>query len=295
MTGCRGRTLFVLGAGFSKEAGYPLAGDLGPLVYRRIDEASEPDIVQTRQALAHARADLDPSSRQSFDEIARACTGRYCGALRPLRLGCRALFWDTHKAHEIADSYRSFARWAATSVGVVSFNWDLVVEWAAGAASVSCKYDSGEAPSQGFRIVKPHGSINWIYTPTFRPVVRDLWSEPYPQVFCPRLSPLADPDPRNRLEATPMILPGEAEILDPVWAAADDLVARAEAIVFIGYSGPEYDPRIEQWIQAIRRDVSVEVVDPCPEVGRRFGELLSRPPTMRSVTFSRSIYGVDPA
>jgi len=123
--------LFVLGAGFSHGAGYPLGPDLKPRVLRYIDDAQEQDIRETRDKVYRALGDLDQEVQLSFDEFARACGHDHPDALRTLRLACRGLFWSIHPSAKASAPYRAFARWASTGVGVLSFNWDLLVERAA--------------------------------------------------------------------------------------------------------------------------------------------------------------------
>lgn len=287
------RSVFILGAGFAKDAGMPLASELMGLVSERLSVATEPDIVQTRGQFFEEWTQRDPERRLSFDELARALLADRSAALRTLRLGCLKLFWDRSR-QEMPEGYRAFARMAAHSEGVILWNWDITVERAAAEARVRWTYDAAQG-GPCIRIVKLHGSLNWVCTPGARPLAERAWLEPYPEVFYLRESPLAEPDPRLILEATPMILPGEAQFLEPLWHAAESMLMRADRLVFIGCGFPDYDSESVQRILASTRASIFEVVDSGPSAQAKLEAILGRRVEGQSDGFLRSSYAAPSA
>jgi len=280
--------LFVLGAGFSRDAGIPIASDVMSFVRQRISAAIEPDIVETKGIFFDYLRRRDPEQKMSFDELARAMFADRSEALRTLRLGCLKAFWEVSD-RQIPEGYRHFVRKAARSLGVVLWNWDVTVERAASEAGLDWTYYFSQE-NVSIRIVKLHGSLNWVYTPGARPVAKDAWAEPYPEVYYLRESPFVEADPRLILEATPMILPGESEFLGPLWQAAEALLARAGRLVFIGCGFPDYDLESVQRVLRATKATSFEVVSLGTGAKLKLEKLLGKEVDGSSDGFLRSTY-----
>ena len=146
------RTTFILGAGFSKAAGFPLVRELRECVIDFI--YANPNTVCDvhlhagqgfeNGQFAEGISQVGPDSRFGFEELLNAlqlaCKGANRNspcyvALTDLKIGClSSLFWNKqNKLQTVPNAYKNFARrfFKPSEVrdnAVVSFNWDLVME-----------------------------------------------------------------------------------------------------------------------------------------------------------------------
>ena len=263
-------TTFVLGAGFSVDAGLPLMRDLRGRVLRFIEFDRHSSyathlrpIYEYPQGQFYAGLDeLDPSRELHFEELfsqLRRINGdpNYVGPAYVtewvLRVGCARMFWCLHRLNPFPESdYRNFASWLGHAGGrttIVSFNWDVVIETALTEAGISWSY-SLSRPAV-IPVLKPHGSINW--NGYLRKSYRNdsgLW---YPLELGSGLSymaatPLKNPDQQViNPDLAYAIFPGDPDLpeqdedLRRTWRDVKAALAASEKVVFIGYSLPDYD------------------------------------------------------
>ena len=190
-----------------------------------------------------------------------------------LCLGARLRLREIYNSiDEVKPAYSSFAAWFRTDWqqhGVISFNWDLQAERALSHVGVPWHYSlnaQGRLP-----VIKPHGSINWS-----RHRQEDLYAH-YPNwqaVGNTKLSfdaqcPLADPNlDENVPNLNFMLFPGDSDLpeshddMQLLWQDAAQLVDKAEKIVFIGYSFPDYDCYPRQFFREWVRDKKIVAVNP---------------------------------
>jgi hypothetical protein len=169
------RTTFVLGAGFSAAAGFPLVRGLRERVINFIEDdrhATYAPFLQPGQGYANGQFYeglrlADPESKLAFEELLIALE-RGCEqatpedprhtTLRVLRLGCVRLLWQRQNAIQQASaSYANFAKRffkpaEAPYNTVVTFNWELMMEKSLRDAAVPWQYTR----SQGvIAVLKP--------------------------------------------------------------------------------------------------------------------------------------------
>lgn len=150
------------------------------------------------------------------------------------------------------------------SVAVITFNYDVAVDFACYQKHIGVDYALGEPkrPPGGLPLLKLHGSLNWAYCAECDSVVP--WTLPE---YCAKHSwnlPLHVHDVREvsmnmganvkefkhcdkKVETAPLIVPptwNKTEYhkdLAPVWARAAKELSDAEDLFIIGYSLPESD------------------------------------------------------
>ncbi|MGB8113833.1 MAG: hypothetical protein WCF22_08665 [Candidatus Sulfotelmatobacter sp.] len=156
---------------------------------------------------------------------------------------------------------------------VISFNWDLLMERSLHDAAVPWDYNPrfpGATP-----VLKPHGSINW-----------SSWLEggghcdyggwraiaPQSKLSFDVTQPFVDPDvdeinPDYRY----MLFPGDPELpeqnanLKLIWSDVQTALEQSEALAFIGYSFPQYDPYSAEIFRRYGVGRQIEVYNPSVE------------------------------
>lgn len=301
------RTVFILGAGFSAAAQFPLVRGLKELVINFVETerhaiyaaSLEPGRGFERGEFYEGLDQVDENSQRGFEELLIAlwhiCAGTDSNdprhaTLRVLRIGCARLLWQCqNEITKPSASYENFARRffkpaEMRSNVVISFNWDLLMERSLQDAAVPWYYDSG-SPSVT-AVLKPHGSINW-----------SSWLEggghcdyegwraiaPQSKLSFDVTQPFVDPDvdeinPDYRY----MLFPGDPELpeqnanLKLIWSDVQTALEQSEALVFIGYSLPEYDSYSAEVFRQYSAGRRVEVYNPSAEhlqhFRRQFGD-----------------------
>jgi hypothetical protein len=188
------------------------------------------------------------------------------------------LLWQRQNAiRQVSASYANFANQffkpaEARDNAVVTFNWELMVETSLRNATVPWQYTR----SQGVvPVLKPHGSINWSsYLESGGRCDYEGWRviAPHSKLSYDVLQPLSDPDVD---EVNPdfryMLFPGDPELpeknsnLKLIWAEIEQVLEQSEALVFIGYSLPEYDSYSTQMFQRYASQRQIEVYNPSTE------------------------------
>lgn len=206
--------LFLLGAGFSKPAGLPLASELLPLVLR---VAASHFRSNGYSHLEHALeqydsfvADVDPGQELDLEEFAAWLDWehllRLTGSDTFSQYGNQAglqLRWAIGKVlhdatpESIPQVYLDFTRQLTTSDRVITLNYDLLLEFALETVGLPYRrfpsryseiYDThavGDTDQPSELIInKLHGSIDWTYPVThhrgFQPNVHPLTEGPRP-------------------------------------------------------------------------------------------------------------------
>jgi hypothetical protein len=274
--------VFVLGAGASFHAGYPLAADLGNSLATWIDTLSpEHQHRSCLEQLVEAYESLDDFEAILADLM--TCTpGSRAGTLgtrRPrllenLKEAIREYF-DAIRSTP-APLYDGLARILRHGDKIITFNYDLGVEralHAAGLWNVECGYgfsiEEGTEPSP-VEVLKLHGSTNWralafggrtgffvadLNSLGDRPVLyfrSDLEYLGYPDFVDPLCSGL-----QGAICLPAMILPALPKVFyfatsfgqewrgfwDSLWRRAEHAIKNADELVIIGYSLPAADER----------------------------------------------------
>ena len=285
-------TVFVLGAGFSVEQGYPLARDMRKEVicflsrerHSRYWGWMQPWDGGYEKGQFYTGFEMIEGNKEfPFEELLLELAVRLkqedagpCHQTNEvLRIGVRRLLWKIHKSYkEVKPAYGNFAAWLRADWqrhGIISFNWDLQAERLLHQAGVPWHYDrecQGRLP-----VIKPHGSINWnkylqkdysAHYSFWRCVSRDS------KLSFDAKNPLSNPDPDDVVDLSYMLFPGDPDRPEShddmklLWRDAAHLMDRADEVVFIGYSFPEYDSYSRQFFRNRVRNKNIVVVNPTP-------------------------------
>jgi hypothetical protein len=314
------KTTFILGAGFSAAAGFPLVRGLR----ERVVDFLYADRHSIYDVFLHAGQDfkdgqfaeginqVDPETHLAFEELLNALQIACKSAepsnpchltLKVLRYGCARLFWKRqNQLLRAPTAYENFARRffkpsEARDNAVISFNWDLVMEKALCDTGVPWLYSGSHGP---VAVLKPHGSINWSsYLESGGQCDYEGWQRVSSQsvLSYDASAPLNDPDPQ---EINPdyryMLFPGDPELPEEaakarlIWFQVETTLGRSEALVFIGYSLPEYDPYSREVFQRAAMGRHVEVYNPSSEHLIQFRQLLGAHVRLFAQRFEESPY-----
>lgn len=326
------KTVFILGAGASKEAGAPLmqefldvADDLRNA--KQTGEMSEDfDLVfkaiyALRPAYANANVDLSNNIESVFAAFEMARLIGQLGNLEPeeidrlpramrrvieLTLEVAIKLQVTDKRVRPPIPYEAFAELlkdisnsraaSSNSASVITFNYDLCIDYALHFKSVPTNYCLDTTGTSGIKLLKLHGSLNWARCPECCKVTAwrmdkffsnrnwTIWEETKDVILniasqikqykhcgeVPAEEPYVVPPIWNKTEYH--------EHLKPVWQAATNELHEAENIIICGYSLPLTD-QFFRFLYALGTVGQVRlkkfyVFDPNPEVGNRFRDLL---------------------
>jgi len=294
---------FVLGAGFSVGAGFPLVRNLRAEVFRFMETTTDPllrALIDPRLpefptgqvgGVIHA---VDPEAQMGFEELLFALRAtrsreRISATAFALRSACAKLLWQKQEALEtLPVSYRNFASWLNESHfpgprnAVISLNWDLLAERALDDNGVPWGYSR----LQPVPVIKPHGSINWSQ---HRQPDCSWWqpiSPGSPYCYIPTdpndpdsIGPFSDPfrDGVNE-DLRYMVFPGDPEDEDGViqiWADTEQVIRARDVVVFIGYSLPPYDAAARECFRRTTSGKTVEVFNRSVEMLENYRNFLS--------------------
>jgi hypothetical protein len=290
------RTTFILGAGFSAAAQFPLVRGLKELVIDFVEAerhaiytaSLEPGRGFERGEFYEGLKQVDEHSQRGFEELLIALRHICATAdgydprhatLRVLRIGCARLLWQRQNAIRKAPlSYENFAKRffkpaELRSNVVISFNWDLLMERSLQDVAIPWDYSSGVPGATA--VLKPHGSINWSsWMEGGGHCAYEGWRAIVPQskLSFDVTQPFADPDvdeinPDSRY----MLFPGDPELpeqntsLKLIWSDVQTALEQSEALVFLGYSLPEYDCYSAEIFRRYGAGKEIEVYNPSAE------------------------------
>lgn len=261
-------TVFVVGAGFSTEFGYPMARDLLPRLWDRLGGATKRSLSSVI-AFHHPTWDGRASNLPEIEELLTELDTNedLLSSLRP------AGHFDLRKLRRIReDILYSIAEWfheihsepgddllierfsslvRRTASAIISFNWDYELDKALFANRVTPEsYGLGHGPIMSPVLLKPHGSLNWYPAKTGRHISakrkEKLWSggRDRDSIYC-FLRWRAPRSQRRRY--VPWIVPpthlkdfGHG-MLRRIWKRCVDALGVAKRIYFLGYSLPAPD------------------------------------------------------
>ena len=186
--------VFILGAGFSKQAGMPLASELTPLLRRRFQEYDLEEALAWLASLderiswiKQTHEDAPPSLNieelfdfAHFDALTwkirqHMCpVGRNSGDtpystseaietwLSYMEDDLVDVIWDQQKmSDEKSDAISRFADTLRENDAIVTFNYDTLVEHSMSRAKKPWQHGFKTENGQGTVVLKMHGSINW--------------------------------------------------------------------------------------------------------------------------------------
>ena len=306
------KTVFILGAGFSFEQGYPLARTMKEEVITYLNSMEncrhgfmKPVNGGFEKGQFYTGLDIaDPRNELQFEELMISLVtiinsghdGPCHITIDELRNGASGLLWKIHDSMMgVVKAYMNFAEWFRDeSNGIISLNWDLHAEVLLDKANIPWGYFI----ESGVHVIKPHGSINWsqhlklgseAYSSMWKPV------RPNSKLMCVTSDPLTNPELGSVVpQFIFMLLPGDPECdtdMNMFWQDALDLIKQAEKVVFIGYSFPDYDSHALKQFKDSVRDKKVVVINPAENDLRRASSILGSNVDVRQEKFSKCQYG----
>jgi hypothetical protein len=192
------KRVFILGAGFSKQAGMPLATELTPLLRQKFEDCKHEEALawltfldERVKWLKQTEEDSTPSLNieelfdfAHFDALEwKMGQQRYPGGRKsyesPYSTAKRIETWlnwmEYSLAEVIFDKQQAsskttnvipqFAAFLRANDTIVTFNYDTLVEQALKQAEKPWHYGFKTRNGQGVQILKMHGSINWSIAP----------------------------------------------------------------------------------------------------------------------------------
>ena len=263
------KTVYILGAGFSQELGYPLTRQLLHLLpdgispelkdivrfhYPRWDQRTDtlPDIEELLTAL-NANEELLPTL---------AAGGQFnVETVRRTRVRLLRDIADWfHKIHESRSLRQKklleefSEQHAHKADSIISFNWDYELDKALfdqqpGAQYYGIEHGAGNRPV----LLKPHGSLNWYLESSVAHVKKDLLDclykgsgkEDDESVY--RFLRWRAPKSKLGREYDPWIVPPthlkrfRHPMLRKLWERSVQVLSTAKRVYFVGYSQPEAD------------------------------------------------------
>jgi hypothetical protein len=174
-------TVYVVGAGFSKGLGYPMTNGLLTGVWAKLDSKER---IQLRKIVKFHHPDFDPKASDTFPDMERFLTEidvnlKLFYSSRPSEGGfTKAKLQDAHDNllwrvgswfHDLFEdaigvpwANEFAARLKREGAGVISFNWDLVLDHLVfNGEIIAANYGVSSRLAKGPLLFKPHGSLNW--------------------------------------------------------------------------------------------------------------------------------------
>jgi hypothetical protein len=268
--------VFVLGAGASRFAGYPLAAELWPFVRDRsgghvaaemrrqriiklIEGIAQKWVIPTeydRPNLEEIFTYLDLSAFGStLIELAHSDWKRDREELRAMISDAFMsyqydLHYDSEASHDLRKTMHAWANFLQPGDVIVTFNWDILHEralWDAGkwhyadGYGFECK-DSPVGAKSGIKILKVHGSVNWAQSneQDCEPAVEhkaDFFPGATDDHFETYMKG-AGQGSEGKYLVVPSFLKdlSSNRLMLKIWNQAADAVAQADQLVVMGYS-----------------------------------------------------------
>ncbi len=165
---------FIVGAGASRDAGYPLVDGFVDSLNGWVDNATAPEFNEDDHSiLACYRDDLRPVIERTRVEMQESDRDNIERLLEKLKksdsqtylLFEKIIFWmffhfAGHGEVYNAAYFKDFFSKTQPGDCVISFNYDLLLEWALRDSGIEYTYNWSD--NQKVRILKPHGAINFI-------------------------------------------------------------------------------------------------------------------------------------
>ncbi len=303
-TMCQNR-VFVLGAGFSAHAGYPLVWGLRkPVLETILDdhdglyfwcERWREEFTEGLNAADIALSTAGKNPEHCFEELllhlrgVRTTDAAAMTTDRILRCAIGRYLWERNSC-DLKEEYRNFISHAKRAIGLISFNWDILLESALWQAGTLWEYKLCNAP---LPLIKPHGSINWsshIYQGAsgdpmwhnlfpgsglcwIRPRSTDdqstepdpAFQDPFPDCSNSDLNYMLFPGDPDSPEETAGDAISEKAVSDrrTLWEHACLLIGKSDEVVFLGYSLPGYDCYALKRLKNACKGKRVVIINPC--------------------------------
>ncbi len=251
----------VLGAGFSKEFGYPLANELLREICNHAPQNSQmvTDLNRFCSAFYNHFNQLEQNYPNIEDFLGMLdVAGQYAdirfsknrgyywrtGKVAEIERGIKRLigeyFWSFQEKSRSADLSQidAMVEHFGHNTIYVSFNYDLLLETALSRSGVRYTYGISNDPG-AVSILKPHGSINWFYKEHFKPHQSIELIEYGDQLWVANTLDFTDISRCKGMDPA-IIAPTPSKKIDDelkkIWTGFSSSVHNARSLCIIGYS-----------------------------------------------------------
>lgn len=293
---------YVLGAGFSKTCGLPLASELTRLVFEHVQQGQQDFRSDMPEAWLRLLKNLYPGwdcqerwpdfedlitvldewerSREAYDGPRQDADPYSPAHLKGVLLRHLRILLCELTASRPADQWDLVKGFVAAAArcgeAVVSFNWDVLLEIACRELGIGISY--GGRVTDGLQAAKPHGSLNLAQMNSeawerargafnVRDVFIDYEAGDFVAVRAEdpadALNRTVSPFPFSLVEPTARKM-YDSPWLDLQWRRALDMLRQSGEIIIIGYSLPPLDfrPRVLFQAAVVDREPQVRLVAP---------------------------------
>ena len=304
--------VFVLGAGFSAHAGYPLVRGLRKPVLEIVLDDHEgrffwcerwrQEFTEGLNAADIALSTAGKNPEHCFEELllhlkkTKAGNPAAMTTDRILRCATGRYLWKLNES-KLPVGYRNFVSHAKRAVGVISLNWDVLLESILWQTGTPWGYKPSNAP---LPVIKPHGSINWS-SHIYRGASGDsIWHDLFTGSGLCWIPPRSSddqgtiPEPAfqdpfsdcSNSDLNYMLFPGDPDSPEAMagdaicekavsdrrtlWENACSLIRKSDEVVFLGYSLPGYDDYAVKRLRAACIGKRIVVVNPSRGDGECF-------------------------
>lgn len=264
----KNKTIFVLGAGFSKEAGFPLTNEftdkkriskfrknLNKTEQKRLDNVTEYflDRIDNKYCEDSIESVLNHISVADYLDMEATRDGEES---YPSSEIFRDVLWYLVKLLEndskckIPKEYEKFVKHVySNQFSIISFNYDLIIETILHKLNANCDYGIDTAPIENSTLLmKMHGSVNWTYCTKCKQFVF------YPDYQTSKVLANKSKCPTCKtVNLEPIIIPPilykdnfykhplYEDLIRQLWGFANDELVSANKVIFIGFSMSETD------------------------------------------------------
>jgi hypothetical protein len=262
-------TVYIIGAGFSAGLGYPTTSNLLIEVWPRLSTGHRERL---GRVIGFHQPNFDPERGTSFPYIetlltqisvnlemfdsSRIAEGSFtrddlldmrAELLTEIAQWFHSLYQEAAKVSWLEKVARRIQNESAT---VISFNWDLILDYKLFAEVSAANYGL-ERGASGPRLLKPHGSLNWYEADQIAPVSTGKRIELHAATgTCPAVEAFVPPRhiiSKTNRRYTPLIIPPtyikdfSRPISSRLWKRCTEALSKARRINVLGYSLPEAD------------------------------------------------------
>jgi len=286
----KNRIVYVLGAGFSKEAGFPLTNEftdkntiskfrhnLNKLEQKRLDKVSKYFLSRIKENYCENNIEsvLNHIAVADYLDMESTTEGSHTypsGQIFKDLLWYLARLLKERSKCKIPSEYYQFVKYVhENNHPIISFNYDLTIETVLRELEVNCDYGVDATPIENsILLMKMHGSVNWTFCTNCEQFVF------YPDYQAPKVLEKKSKCPsckKSDLETIiiPPILykdtfyknPMYENLIRRLWGFANDELVTANKVVFIGFSMSETDAYAEELFKLssnMNSDVKYELV-----------------------------------
>ena len=275
-------TTYVLGAGASAHAGYPVTAQLWPRLVTWVTSSPSAGW-ESQQAIQQILALNGPVTnlesvltdlvrgQEAFSALENEKRDQ---VKRGVREGIADYFRSIREANTEAHLYTSFTKLVKPGDGIISFNYDVALEQQLIRAKKFRVRDgygfpvNWDEPETSVKVLKLHGSVNWIALlfgggkgpGTFRNSLGDsprvdnaqsdlpeyqsrVLDKSFPGGGVAQYITLVLPAHEKRFGVSTSVREEWVEFYRSLWSQAADSLQRSDRIVLIGYSMPSADEK----------------------------------------------------